>query len=73
MGRRVGAEGDHLRLNLIQEADPYKVFTAIAFQKGKLFDQISQGKSFDICYSVQENEYKGRKSIQLNLKDIKFD
>lgn len=73
MGRRVGAEGEHLRLNLVQEENPYKMFTAIAFQQGKMFEKIQQGSSFDICYSVEENEYRGRKNIQLNLKDIKFD
>lgn len=73
MGRRVGPEGEHLRLNLVQEENPYKVFTAIAFQQGKQFDKIQEGMSFDICYSVEENEYRGRKSTQLNLKDLKFD
>jgi len=72
-GRRVGGEGEHLRLNLVQEENPYKVFTAIAFQQGKMYEKIRQGSSFDICYSVEENEYRGRKSIQLNLRDIKFD
>jgi single-stranded-DNA-specific exonuclease len=73
MGKRVGTEGDHLRLNLVQEENPYKVFTAIAFQKGKLFDRICEGMSFDICYTVEENEYRGRTSTQLNIRDLKFD
>jgi len=73
MGKRVGAAGDHLRLNLVQEENPFKVFTAIAFQQGKQFDKITQGKSFDIVYSVEENEYRGRRSTQLNIKDLKFD
>ena len=72
-GKRVGTEGDHLKLNLVQEADPYKVFPAIAFGMGKKLEKIAQGKSFDICYSVEENEYRGRKNIQLNVKDLKFD
>jgi single-stranded-DNA-specific exonuclease len=73
MGKRVGTEGEHLRLNLVQEENPFKVFTAIAFQKGKMFEKICQGKSFDICYTVEENEYRGRKSTQLNIRDLKFD
>ena len=73
MGKRVGTEGDHLRMNLVQEENPFKVFTAIAFQKGKMFDRICEGMSFDICYSVEENEYRGRKSTQLNIRDLKFD
>ncbi len=72
-GKRVGSEGDHLKLNLVQEANPYREFAAIAFQMGKKMDKITHGKSFDICYSVEENEYRGRKSLQLNVKDLKFD
>ncbi|MEX0987993.1 MAG: single-stranded-DNA-specific exonuclease RecJ [Bacteroidales bacterium] len=73
MGKRVGTEGDHLKLNLVQEENPYKVYPAIAFQKGKMFEQIAEGKSFDICFSVEENEYRGRRTIQLNVRDLKFD
>jgi single-stranded-DNA-specific exonuclease len=73
MGKRVGTEGEHLRLNLVQEENPYKVFTAIAFQKGKMFERICEGMSFDICYTVEENEYRGRTSTQLNIRDLKFD
>lgn len=73
MGKRVGTDGGHLRLNLVQEANPFKTFTAIAFQMGKKIDRIKNGESFDICYSVEVNEYRGRKNTQLNLKDLKFD
>jgi len=73
MGKRVGTEGDHLRLQLVQEENPFKVFTAIAFQQGKMFEKILQGRSFDLCYSVEENEYRGRRSTQLNVRDLKFD
>ncbi len=72
-GKVVGTTGDHLKLNLIQEADPYKVYPAIAFQMGNLYKKIDQGQAFDICYSIDENEFMGRTNLQLNIKDIKFD
>jgi len=72
-GKKVGATGDHLKLNLIQEEDPYKVYPAIAFQQGSRYKGISSGNAFDICYSVEENEFMGRKNLQLNIKDIKLD
>ncbi len=72
-GKKVGGGGEHLKLNLVQEINPYKVFPAIAFQQGKKFGKISGGKGFDICYSVDENEFKGHVTTQLNIKDIKFD
>lgn len=72
-GKPVGTNGDHLKLNLIQEADPYKVYPAIAFQQGSRFPQLHNGNAFDICYSIEENEFMGKVNLQLNIKDIKFD
>jgi single-stranded-DNA-specific exonuclease len=72
-GKPVGSHGDHLKLNLIQEADPYNPFPAIAFQQGSNYPKLHNGKSFDICYSIEENEYMKKVNLQLNIKDIKFD
>ncbi|MFC2080786.1 single-stranded-DNA-specific exonuclease RecJ [Bacteroidota bacterium] len=72
-GKIVGNNGGHLKMNLLQEEDPYKVYPAIAFQMGNLHRKISNGQGFDICYSVEQNEFMGRVNLQLNIKDIKFD
>jgi single-stranded-DNA-specific exonuclease len=72
-GKPVGASGEHLKLNLIQEEDPYKVYPAIAFQQGNLYKHVSMGQGFDICYSLEENEFMGRVNLQLNIRDIKLD
>jgi single-stranded-DNA-specific exonuclease len=72
-GKPVGNNGDHLKLNLIQEADPYKVYPAIAFQQGSKFPGLHNGNAFDICYSIEENEFMGKINLQLNIKDMKFD
>ena len=72
-GKPVGINSEHLRLSLVHEKDPYKVFPAIAFQQGKLHGKISGGQGFDICYSLGENVFKGETSIQINIKDIKVD
>jgi len=72
-GKTVGNNGDHLKLNLIQEEDPYRVHSSIAFGMGSYYGYISSGHGFDICYSVEENEFMGRVNLQLNIKDMKFD
>jgi len=72
-GKIVGNTGDHLKLNLIQEEDPYKVHSAIAFGRGNYYKYISGGHGFDICYNVEQNEFMGRVNLQLNIKDLKFD
>jgi single-stranded-DNA-specific exonuclease len=71
-GKPVGINGDHLKLNLIQEADPYTPIPAIAFQQGANYSKLQNGKSFDICYSIEENEFMKKVNLQLNIKDIKF-
>ncbi len=72
-GKAVGTNGDHLKLNLIQEEDPYNVHPAIAFGHGQNYKRIAGGHGFDICYTLEENEFMGRVNLQLNIKDIKFD
>ncbi|MCK4854976.1 MAG: single-stranded-DNA-specific exonuclease RecJ [Bacteroidales bacterium] len=72
-GKQVGGNGEHLKLNLIQEEDPYKVYPAIAFQQGNLYKHINMGQGFDACYSLEENEFMGRVNLQMNIKDVKFD
>ena len=72
-GGLVGATREHLKLNLIQEEDPYTVFPAIAFNQAQHYDKISDGYAFDICYNVDENEFRGNITLQLKIKDIKTD
>ncbi len=72
-GRRVGAGGDHLKLNLIQEENPFDDIPAIAFGQGNKFKRITGGNTFDIAYTITENHFRGETTIQLNIKDIKTD
>ena len=70
-GRMVGSSGEHLKLDLCQESSGTKTFPAIAFGQANHFEYIKSGKPFDICYSIEINEFRGIKSLQLNIKDIK--
>lgn len=70
-GRKVGAEGGHLKLELIQEEQPYRYISAIAFNKSSHFDHIKAGNPVDICYSIVENYYRGIANLQLRIKDIR--
>jgi len=69
-GRVVGNNGGHLKLELTQGSGD-KVLPAIAFNMADKYELISQGNPFDICYTIEENEFRGRKTLQLNIKDIK--
>ena len=72
-GRTVGNNGEHLKLTLIQEENPFKVFPAIAFHQGQDFQKINKGAPFDICYQLMENDFRGRVSLQIHVQGIKFD
>ena len=70
-GRKVGAGGVHLKLDLIQESQPYHQIPAIAFNMAEYYDYIREGNPFDVCYAIVENYYRGNSSIQLRIRDIK--
>ena len=70
-GRRVGAGGVHMKLDLIQESHPYHQIAAIAFNKSEFFDYIKAGNPLDVCYSIVENYYRGNSTIQLRVRDIR--
>jgi len=62
---------NHLKLELEQENFPGMAFSGIAFQQGDHFEWIKSGKPFSICYHLEENEWQGKVSLQLNVKDIR--
>ena len=70
--RLVGSSKEHMKLSLIQENDPDLVFPAIAFQQANHYNDIHKGKPFDVCFSVEENIFRGKRNLQLNVKDIKI-
>lgn len=69
--RLVGTTEEHLKLDLIQESQPYHSIPAIAFNQAHFFQHIQGGNPIDICYSIGENSYRGQTSLQLRVKDIK--
>ena len=70
-GRMVGSSGEHLKLELCQESTGIKSLSAIAFSQANHFEYIRSGKPFDICYSIEMNEFRGNRNLQLNIRDIK--
>ena len=70
-GRKVGAGGVHMKLDLIQESQPYHQIPSIAFNMADYFDYIREGNPFDVCYAIVENYYRGNSSIQLRIRDLR--
>lgn len=71
LGRTMGKDHDHLRLNLVSNKrnDP---ITAIGFNLGQHYNKINTGKFFDMLYTVGLNYFNGQASLQIEIKDIKF-
>lgn len=62
----------HVKLSICQKQSSGIVFSGIAFQKGELMSRIHGKEPFSICYHIEENFWQGKASLQLNVKDIKF-
>lgn len=67
----VGAEAEHLRMDLVESARPTTRIQTIAFQQPSHYEWIRSGRPIDICYQIVENNYRGKVSLQLRIKDIK--
>jgi len=64
--------GDHLKLGVYQPHDPKRVIPAIAFGMAKHYETLINKTHFDLAYTIGENEWNGKTSIQLEVKDIHF-
>lgn len=70
-GRKVGPAGQHLKLELIEEDQPYNHISAIGFNMSSSFEHIKAGNPVDVCYTIVENYYRGTSNLQLRLKDLR--
>ncbi len=71
IGKVVGSSAEHLKLDLCSESTGSASIPAIAFGQANKFGFIKEGKPVDICYSVEINEFKGARTLQLNIRDIR--
>lgn len=62
---------NHLRFEVYQPNNPTLIFSAIAFNLIDKMPIVNSPLPYSICYSIEENEWNGNKTIQLNIKDIK--
>ncbi|MCG8474928.1 MAG: single-stranded-DNA-specific exonuclease RecJ [Cytophagales bacterium] len=63
---------EHLKFRVIQEPDDEPI-EVIGFGFAEYFDLISSGMRFKLAYTIEENNFMGNRSLQLYMKDIKFD
>jgi len=68
--RLVGKENNHLRMFVIDGSTRHSM-VAIAFNQADKWDTIKENAPFSAVYQIDENEWNGRTSLQLKIKDIK--
>ncbi|HEX6304568.1 MAG TPA: DHHA1 domain-containing protein, partial [Anaerolineales bacterium] len=64
--RTVGRDGSHLKMSV---TDGWITYDAIAFRQGHWSGQMPA--SVDLMYTFERNEFNGRVTLQLNVKDLK--
>ncbi|MGV3707115.1 MAG: single-stranded-DNA-specific exonuclease RecJ [Arcticibacter sp.] len=60
---------NHLKMTVKQGNS--HAFDCIGFGLGEYIDIVQSGLPFDICYTIEENVWKDKRSIQLNLKGVR--
>ena len=71
MGRTriVGNDKTHLQLDISDSTGVR--FSGIAYGLGYLLNEIKETNSFSVLYTIEENEFRGNKNLQLKIKDIR--
>ena len=71
--RRVGANKEHLKLEVVDKDGVIMPGIAFSFEPEYYEKMSSDSKPcFDICYSINKNEFHGKINIQLSVKEIIF-
>jgi len=61
---------NHIKMTVIQKGSPG--FESIAFSQGEHLPELKKDRPFDICYTIEENIWREKRSIQLNIKGMRF-
>jgi single-stranded-DNA-specific exonuclease len=63
---------NHLKLSLAQdESTRLQGIDGIAFQAAHHFEVVKRKIPFDVCFTIEENVYNDKTTLQLNVKDIR--
>ena len=62
---------EHLKLKT-QQKGALKSMQGIAFNQAKSYQKIQKNNTFSLCFSLKENYWNNRSSIEMMVKDIQF-
>jgi single-stranded-DNA-specific exonuclease len=62
--------GNHIRMAIMQPGSA--AFNCIAFNHAEYLPLLKANIPFDVCYNIEENIWREQRTIQLNIKGIRF-
>lgn len=72
----VGRKRDHIKFSVRERGSTHPVRAAIGFGLGKHLPELSEAQAnqqaIDLAFSIEENTWNGRTSLQLNVQDIRL-
>ncbi len=68
VGRALIVGANHLKFRV--QADDTPIFDCIGFGLGHYADLIQSQQNFDICFTLEENVWREKRNLQLNIKGI---
>ncbi|MFW5884737.1 MAG: single-stranded-DNA-specific exonuclease RecJ [Patescibacteria group bacterium] len=67
----LGKQGKHLKIWL-KDNKGERLLEAIGFGLGESFEEIQPGNKIDVLFHIEENNWNGRKNLQLRLIDLDY-
>lgn len=61
---------NHLKMTVKQEGS--SSFECIGFGLGEFASSLRKGRNFSMAYTIDENEWNGKKTVQLSIRDIRL-
>jgi single-stranded-DNA-specific exonuclease len=71
VGNPVIMKEKHIKFDVYQEGSPK--FTAVAFGMAEYKTQLVSGQPFSMAYNIEENNFRDKTTLQLFVKDLKFE
>lgn len=69
--KAVGDTKSHLKLHVRHKSSSLPEMDGIAFDMGHWLQDFEMGNEMDLLFSIEENEWNGRTTLQLSVKDIR--
>ncbi|MGB1031355.1 MAG: DHHA1 domain-containing protein, partial [Flavobacteriales bacterium] len=66
----MGKDKNHVRLKLRQNTDSRMNFDAVYFNAGEKCKTLKQFSKIDMVYVMERNNWKGRSTVQIRIKDL---